>query len=82
MVAQRKNHPYRDGELEVILSLVPTRKNVSYLARLLARSEDAVEIVYRMAQEPGAFAAGATSQQRKILEAAESVGLLVGRRAS
>ena len=41
----RKWKIYKDGELEVILSLVPTSRNISYLSRLLDRSESAIEIV-------------------------------------
>jgi hypothetical protein len=47
--AIRKGVEYRRGELETILSLVPTDANISHLAALLDRSEDAIRIVYRMA---------------------------------
>lgn len=58
----RKNRPYSDGELEVILSLVPTAANIGRLSALLERSEGALEIVYRIAYQQGPFADGATAQ--------------------
>jgi hypothetical protein len=41
----RTNKPYKDGELDVILSLAPTADNIQRLSRLLDRSEDAIQIV-------------------------------------
>jgi hypothetical protein len=76
----RTNKPYKDGELEVILSLAPTTENIRWLSRLLERSEEAIEIVYKIAFEHGPFAQAATVQTRKILEAKKRVGIRIGRR--
>lgn len=76
----RTNQPYKDGELDVILSLPPTAGNVQRLSRLLERSEEAIEIVYKIAFEHGSFAHAATVQTRKILEAKKRVGIAIGRK--
>jgi hypothetical protein len=76
----RTNKPYKDGELEVILSLAPTAENIQRLSRLLDRSEDAIQIVYNIAFEHGPFGQDANVQTRKILEAKERVGIRIGRR--
>ena len=39
----RKGAEYDKGELETILSLVPTKQNVKRLSQLLKRSEDAIK---------------------------------------
>jgi hypothetical protein len=49
----RTNAPYKEGELEVILSMVPTENNIKWLSRLLERSEAAIEIVYKIAYGHG-----------------------------
>jgi hypothetical protein len=76
----RKNKPYDEGELEVILSLAPTRINIGYLSRLLKRSQRAIEIVYKIAFEHGSFGKDADVQQKKILAAKKRVGIAIGRR--
>lgn len=78
-MTDRKGQPYRDGELEVILSLVPTQANVARLARLLGRSEEAIAIVYRIAYERGDFGRHAKAQLSKIHAAKATVGIIVGR---
>ena len=78
-MADRKNAPYKEGELEVILSLAPTSKNIKWLSQLLGRSESAVEIVYKIAFEHGPFGKRATVQERKIIEAKKRVGIRLGR---
>ena len=75
----RKNRPYKPGELEVVLSLAPTKGNIRWLARLLERSEDAIEIIYKHAFEHGPFGKGAGIQERKILAAKKRVGIAIGR---
>jgi hypothetical protein len=80
-MANRTNAPYRDGELETILSLAPTSTHIVWLSRLLERSEAAIEIVYKIAFEHGPFAKGAsTIQQRKIIAAKNRIGLRLGRK--
>lgn len=75
----RKNKPYAPGELEVILSLAPTRNNIFYLSELLGREEGAIEIVYKIAFEHGPFGKEAGTQIRKILAAKRRVGIAIGR---
>lgn len=79
-MAGRTNKPYKDGELDVILSLAPTADNIHRLSRLLERSEEAIQIVYKIAFEQGPFAQAATVQMRKILEAKNRVGIAIGRK--
>lgn len=76
----RKGKPYREGELETILSLAPTEANIKWLSTLLERSEQAIEIVYRIAFEHGPFGKRADIQEQKILDAKERVGIRIGRK--
>jgi len=76
----RTNAPYKEGEIEVILSLAPTTRNIYWLSKLLDRCEAAIEIVYKIAFEHGAFGKAATIQQRKIIAAKNRVGLRLGRK--
>ena len=79
MGQERKSMTYRAGELEVILSLPPTSKNIGWLSELLGRTPAAIEIVYKIAFEHGPFAQQAGIQERKILEAKKRVGISIGR---
>lgn len=76
----RTGKPYKEGELEVILNLSPTNQNIKWLSLLLERSEEAIEIVYKIAFEHGPFGGNADIQERKIIEAKERVGISIGRR--
>ena len=78
---RRANEPYKEGELEVILSLPPTSANVFWLSKLLERSEEAIKIVYKIAFEHGPFASSADVQQRKIAAAKKRVDIRIGRRS-
>ena len=80
-LADRKGTRYRPGELETILSLVPTKKNIEILSELLDRNEGAIEIVYRIAYGHGPFAKDANTQNQKILDAKKCVGIAVGRQS-
>ena len=80
MVVQRKNHPYREGELEVILSLTPTEANIKWLSLLLDRTPDALKLVYRIAFEHGSFGKEAKAQEKKILAAKKRIGIGIGRK--
>lgn len=80
-MANRKNEPYKEGELEVILSLPPTAGNIQWLSKLLERSEKAIEIVYKIAFEHGPFSKSATTQRKKVLEAKRRVGIQIGRQS-
>ncbi len=75
----RTNEPYKDGELEVILSLPPTSASIYWLSKLLDRSEKAIEIVYKIAFGDGPFSkGGSTVQQRKIVAAKKRVEIRIG----
>ena len=77
----RKGARYAPAELEVVLSMVPTSANVMYLSTLLCRTPDAIKIIFRLAFQHGdRFGKTATSQRKKIAEAARRVGLAIGRR--
>lgn len=78
-LALRKNERYMDGELECVLSLAPTEKNIRHLSKLLRRSEEAIRIIYRKAFGYGRFASTASSQRKKILAAKRRVGIAIGR---
>lgn len=80
-MSTRKNTPYKEGELEVILSLPPTSSNIFWLSKLLERSEDAIEIVYKIAFEHGPFAGAASVQQEKIIAAKKRVEIGIGRKS-
>ena len=77
----RKNKPYKDGELEVILSMAPTEANIKWLSKLLDRTPSAIQIVYKIAYEHGPFAKSADIQQKKILAAKKRVGISIGRKS-
>jgi hypothetical protein len=77
-MAARRGKPYRLGELEVILSLAPTAKNVKLLSELLDRTEEAIEIVFKLAFEHGCFGRTADIQRGKILKAKKRVGIILG----
>jgi hypothetical protein len=79
-VGLRRNWPYKPGELEVVLSLAPTNQNIRWLATLLERSEDAIQIIYKQAFEYGPFGKTAKIQEKKILAAKKRVGIAIGRR--
>ena len=76
----RKGKEYKDGELEVILGLIPTDANINHLSKLLDRTPAAIKLVYRIAFEHGEFAKNASSQEKKILEAKKKLGISIGRK--
>ena len=79
-MAARTGNPYKDGELEIILSLAPTVANIHWLSVLLERTEEAIGIVYKIAFEHGPFGKDAGIQERKIIEAKNRVGINFGRK--
>lgn len=79
MGEEGKGKTYRPGELEIILSLAPTNKNIQWLSDLLGRTPAAIKIVYKIAFEHGPFAFQAGTQERKVLEAKKRVGIGIGR---
>jgi len=78
-MAERTSRQYRNGELEVILSLAPTEANIHWLSVLLDRTPEAIHIVYRIALGHGPFAKSAQAQQQKVLDAKKRVGIVLGR---
>lgn len=76
----RTGKPYKEGELEVILSLSPTKANIFWLSKLLERSEASIQIVYKIAFEHGPFGKDSGIQEKKIIEAKERIGLAIGRK--
>lgn len=79
-MAARIGEPYKEGELETILSVAPTEANIHWLSILLERTEEAITVVYKIAFEHGPFGKGAGVQERKIVEAKERVGIRIGRK--
>jgi len=75
---ERKGQPYKDGELEVILSLAPTAQNIQHLASVLDRSPEAIEIVYRIAYDSGPFGHASLAQRRKVHAAKQRLGISIG----
>jgi hypothetical protein len=70
-----KGRPYRAGELELILSVAPTKENIGRLASSLGRSESAIEIVFRIAYQPDKpFGRNADIQRTKIQRAMKCLG--------
>jgi len=78
-MSSRKGEAYKEGELEVILSMAPTVNNIKWLSLLLGRTPEAIGIVYKIAYEHGPFGKDAGIQERKIIEAKERVGVAIGR---
>ena len=76
----RKGKQYKVGELETILSMAPTERNIEFLAELLDRSPEAIEIVYKIAFEHGPFGKDADIQVEKIITAKKRVGIAIGRK--
>ena len=71
----RTGAPYINGELELILRLVPTRVNIQNLSKLLERTEEAIGLVFKVAYERGKFGATAVCMKRKIALAKKRVGI-------
>ena len=75
--AVKKGGEYKDGELELILSLVPTEKNIEYLKKCLpGRSKSSIIIVYRIAH--GIKMKSSLAQKRKIKAAKAAIGWAKG----
>src|SRR6478735_9003721 len=76
---RKPSYEYREGELELILSLAPTSENLQRLAKVLGRSESALQLVYRAAFGHGVFPEG-KAFNRKVLAAKKTLGIDVGRK--
>jgi len=73
---KRANKQYKEGELEIILSLAPTNTNIKWLSKLLERSEDAITIIYKIAFKHPPFNPSKmhnNSQVQKINEAKKRI---------
>jgi hypothetical protein len=79
-MAARRGRKYATGELEIILSLAPTERNLMFLSELLQRTPKAIELVYRIAFGHGPFARDAEIQESKVLAAKKRVGIAIGRK--
>lgn len=77
---KKPNQQYREGELELILSLAPTADNIRRLAKVLARSESALQLVYRAAFGYGTFPEG-RAFNRKVIAAKRNIGINFGRKS-
>jgi len=75
---RRHGKEYKEGELDLILSLPPTDPHIKLLSKVLERSENAIQIVYKIAFEQGPFGKDAGVQVRKIQAAKKRVGIKVG----
>ena len=75
------SHEYREGELELILSLAPTSENIQRLGKVLGRSESALQLVYRAAFGNGVFPKGEAFNQ-KVFAAKKTLGIAVGLKRS
>jgi hypothetical protein len=78
-MTQKSSHEYLEGELELILSLAPTSENIQRLAKVLNRSESALQLVYRAAYGHRTFPEG-RSFNRKVFAAKRKLGLGIGRK--
>jgi len=78
-MSRTASHDYREGELELILSLAPTSENIQRLAKVLGRSESALQLVYRAAFGHGSFPQG-KAFNRKVLAAKKKLGIALGRK--
>ena len=79
-MSSRVGEVYKKGELEVILSLAPTKTNIQRLSELLDRSEDAIEFVYKIAFGIWNLDRKGGIQVKKILAAKKRVGIEIGRK--
>lgn len=79
-MSERKGKSYKAGELEIILSLAPTKSNIRWLSELLERTPASIKIVYRIAFDHSDFGRLAKSQEQKILDAKARVGIDIGRK--
>jgi hypothetical protein len=84
---KRANEPYSDSEVELILSKVPTRRNVVLLARSLERTRAAITTIFQMAYsgkwlkqtiEDNAGCPGRNNVHLRIAEAKARMEIVVG----
>ena len=77
--------PYSTEEIELILSVVPTRTNVKNIAKSLGRSEDAIYTVYELAYsgrwlkgQLARFGPEQNNVMTKIARTKKKLGMFVG----
>lgn len=75
----RKNKPYLDGELEVILKVAPTVENIRWLSIAFDRSEEGIKKVFEIAFGVPPLDQKKDIQAQKVFEAKKRVGIVVGR---
>ncbi|MFQ5852454.1 MAG: hypothetical protein ACE5JU_17970 [Candidatus Binatia bacterium] len=76
---------YKQFEVDLILSLVPTYKNVRRLARSLGRTEDAIHVIFRYAysgrwlkEDLGQLGPHQDNILTKIAKAKRRAGITIG----
>jgi hypothetical protein len=74
---RRRGRPFAPGELDVILSLTPTRTNIERLSHLLERSEGAIETVYIVAYDPSRLQKVSVAMKNRVRAAKDRLGLCV-----
>jgi len=78
-------NPYKQEEVNLILTLAPTHANVKNLAKSLGRTTDAIYTVYRLAYSPrwlkdtlSGMEASQDNVATKIARAKKKFGIFVG----
>ena len=74
---KRRGRPFAPGELDVILSLTPTRTNIQRLSLLLERSEGAIETVYIVAFDSSRLRKVSVAMQKRVRAAKDRLGLCI-----
>lgn len=81
----RAFEPYKQREIDLILSTVPTHTNVKNLAESLGRTQDAIYTVYNLAYSSkwlGKLLKGIKEDQdnvvTKVARAKKQIGLFIG----
>ena len=82
--AQNADKPYEEEEIELMLSLAPTRINVKNLAASFKRSRSAIRLLYRMAYSGNWLknnkSKGEDNVHTKIARVKRQLGIVVGHR--
>lgn len=78
-MSKGQNELYKEGEIEVILSVAPTEANIEWLIELFGRSRMGIKKVYEIAFGIKPFGQKQDIQARKIFEAKKRVGIALGR---
>ena len=81
----RAFEPYRQKEIDLILSMVPTHANVKNLAESLGRTQDAIYTVYNIAYSGNwlksllqSMKANQDNVVTKVARAKKEIGIFIG----